>query len=98
MTFLGGPRACIGYQFTLIESVYNLHLPHIFCKDTNYFYPHRMKCLLFALVRKFEFELALPVENIVWRNQAVVRRPFVKGAEQDGPKLPLYVRVHVSDA
>ncbi|KAF9645313.1 cytochrome P450 [Thelephora ganbajun] len=76
MTFLGGSRACIGYQFTLIE----------------------MKCLLFALVRKFEFRLVLPVEDIVWRNQTVVRRPFVKGAEQDGPKLPLYVKVHVPDA
>ena len=27
MTFLGGPRACIGYQFTLIESVRCLFLP-----------------------------------------------------------------------
>ena len=54
-----------------------------------------MKCLLFALIRKFEFELVLPVENIVWRNQTVVRRPFVKGAEQDGQKLPLYVKIHI---
>ena len=54
-----------------------------------------MKCLLFALIRKFEFGLVLPVEDIVWRNQAVVRRPFVKGAEQEGQKLPLYVKVHV---
>lgn len=23
MTFLGGPRACIGYQFTIVESVYH---------------------------------------------------------------------------
>jgi len=73
MTFLGGSRACIGYQFTLIE----------------------MKCLLFALIRKFEFGLILPVEDIVWRNQTVVRRPFIKGAEKDGQKLPLYVKVHI---
>ena len=58
----------------------------------------RMKCLLFTLIRQFEFELVLPVEDIVWRNQAVVRRPFVKGAEQEGQKLPLYVKVHVPDA
>jgi len=57
-----------------------------------------MKCLLFALVRKLEFNLALPVEDIVWRNQAVIRRPFVKNAEQDGPKLPLYVKIHTPDA
>ena len=56
-----------------------------------------MKCLLFALIRKFEFGLVLPVENIVWRNQTVVRRPYIKGMEHDGQKLPLYVKVHVPD-
>jgi len=76
MTFLGGSRACIGHQFSLME----------------------MKCLLFALIRKFEFELAVPVEDIVWRNRAMIRRPFVKGAEQDGQRLPLYVKLHVPDA
>ena len=53
---------------------------------------------MFALIRKFEFGLVLPVENIVWWNQAMVRRPFIKGAEKEGPKLPLYVKVHVPDA
>ena len=57
-----------------------------------------MKCLLFALIRKFEFMLAVPAEDIVWRNQAVIRRPFIKGAEEDGSKLPLYVKVHIPDA
>ena len=57
-----------------------------------------MKCLLFALIRKFEFRLAVPAEDIVWRNQAVIRRPFIKGAEEDGSKLPLYVKVHIPDA
>ena len=57
-----------------------------------------MKCLLFTLIRKFEFSLVLPAEDIVWVNRTVTRRPFVKGAEQDGPKLPLYIKVHVPDA
>jgi hypothetical protein len=57
-----------------------------------------MKCLLFALIRKFEFGLVLPAEDIMWRNQAVVRRPYVNGAEQDGQKLPLFVKVHVPDS
>ena len=56
-----------------------------------------MKCLLFTLIRKFEFGLVLPAEDIVWRNQAVIRRPFVKSAVQDGQKLPLYVKVHTAD-
>jgi len=95
MTFLGGPRACIGYQFTLIESVRCLLHPQTSLVLTTV--TPRMKCLLSVLIRKFEFELALPVKDIVWRNQAMVRRPFVKDAEQDGPKLPLYVKVHVPD-
>ncbi|KAF9778944.1 cytochrome P450 [Thelephora terrestris] len=57
-----------------------------------------MKCLLFALIRKFEFELVIPAEDIVWGNHTVVRRPFVKGEEQDGQKLPLYVKVYVPDS
>ncbi|KZP10666.1 cytochrome P450 [Athelia psychrophila] len=39
LTFNAGPRACIGYKFSLVE----------------------LKALLFALVRAFEFELAVPV-------------------------------------
>ena len=73
--------------------------PYTFLHEgPNDFYLCRMKYLLFALVRKFEFSLVLPAEDIVWWNHAVVRRPFVKGAEQDGPKLPLYVKIHVPDA
>ena len=64
----------------------------------NQFRFRRMKCLLFTLIRKFEFGLVLPVEDIVWRNLAVVRRPYLKGALQGGQKLPLYVKVHVPDA
>ena len=96
MTFLGGSRACIGYQFTIIEFVYWLTPVDLVCP--NHFDFCRMKCLLFALIRKFEFELILPAEAIVWRNQAAIRRPFIKGKEQDGQKLPLYVKVHVPDA
>ena len=57
-----------------------------------------MKCLLFALIREFEFGLVLPAEDIVWRNQAMVRRPFIKGAEEEGQKLPLYVKIYVPEA
>ena len=57
-----------------------------------------MKCLLFALIKKFEFSLVVPAEDIVWRNQVAIRRPFIRGAEQEGPRLPLHVKVHVPDA
>ena len=95
MTFLGGSRACIGYQFTITESVDDLpRYPDV----PNHFDLCRMKSLLFALIRKFEFGLVVPAEDIVWRNQAVVRRPFVKGAEEHGNRLPLYVKLHVPGA
>lgn len=96
MTFLGGPHGCIGYQFTVVEFVHHhLHSP---MSVPNHFDPRRMKCLLFALIRKFEFQLALPAEDIVWWNQAVVRRPLVKGPDRDQRGLPLYVKIHVPDA
>jgi cytochrome P450 len=57
-----------------------------------------MKCLLFGLIRKFEFGLVIPAEDIVWLNQDVVRRPHIKGREQGGQKLPLYVKVHVPES
>ena len=57
-----------------------------------------MKCLLFPLIKKFEFGLVVAAEDIVWLNQSMVRRPFIKGAEREGPKLPLHVKVHVPDA
>ncbi|KAH9842389.1 cytochrome P450 [Rhodofomes roseus] len=71
LTFLGGPRACIGYRFSLIE----------------------MKALLFALVRSFEFELALPKEEIT-KLAGLVDRPFVRAEKEKGARLPLKVKVH----
>ena len=56
-----------------------------------------MKCLLFPLIKKFEFGLVFPAKDIVWRNQLVFRRPFIKGAEQEGVKLPLRIKVHAPD-
>ncbi|KAJ7052294.1 cytochrome P450 [Mycena amicta] len=67
LTFLGGPRACIGYRFSLIE----------------------MKCLLFVLIRAFEFELAVPREDI-GKKQGIVSRPFVKSLK--APQMPLLVK------
>ena len=52
---------------------------------------------MFPLIKKFEFSLVLPAEDIVWLNRSIVRRQFIKGAEQEGPKLPLHVKVHVSN-
>ncbi|KAH9030859.1 cytochrome P450 [Lactarius deliciosus] len=50
-----------------------------------------VKALLFTLVRAFEFELALPAEDIV-RRTSVVGRPVVASNPAAGPQLPLLIR------
>jgi cytochrome P450 len=69
MTFLGGPRACIGYRFALIE----------------------MKALLFALIRAFEFELAVPSDDII-KKTMIVQRPLVKSDLKSGSQMPLILK------
>jgi hypothetical protein len=53
----------------------------------------RMKALLFTLVRAFEFELAVPAEEIV-KKSSIVQRPFVVSDPGGGYQLPLLVRPH----
>ncbi|EIW62528.1 cytochrome P450 [Trametes versicolor FP-101664 SS1] len=69
LTFIGGPRACIGYRFSLVET----------------------KALLFALVRAFEFEFAVPVEDICTKT-APLQRPSLRSAPKEGFQLPLLVK------
>ncbi|KAF6758735.1 cytochrome P450 [Ephemerocybe angulata] len=69
LTFLGGPRACIGYRFSLVE----------------------MKALLFTLIRAFEFEFAVPVEDI-GKKSTIVQRPFLKSNPKAGNQLPLKIK------
>lgn len=69
LTFLGGPRACIGYRFSLIE----------------------MKALLFTLVRSFEFELAVPPED-VGKRSTIVQRPIILSDREGGNYMPLLVK------
>jgi cytochrome P450 len=51
-----------------------------------------LKALLFTLVREFEFELALPAEDIV-RKTSIVGRPVVASNPAAGPQLPLLIRL-----
>jgi hypothetical protein len=87
LSFLGGPRACIGYLFSVIELVDSLsELPlH------EQLMKHRMKALLFVLVRAFEFELAVPVEDII-KKTAVVQRPLVLSDPAGGNQMPLLIK------
>ena len=49
-----------------------------------------MKVILFTLIRRFEFSLALPVEDIENRGLAI-SRPSVRG--EKGAQLPLLVKI-----
>ena len=51
----------------------------------------RLKALLFALVRAFEFELAVPREDIVPMG-LLVQRPTVRTEPDKGAQLPMLIR------
>lgn len=50
-----------------------------------------MKALVFTLVRAFEFELAVPPSDIM-RRSAIVTRPLLRSAPEQGTQMPLYVK------
>ncbi|CDO75988.1 hypothetical protein BN946_scf184922.g1 [Trametes cinnabarina] len=68
LTFIGGPRACIGYRFSLIET----------------------KVILFTLLRRFAFELAVPPERVFVKSIMQFQRPFLR--DEEGIQLPLILR------
>ncbi|KAF8161951.1 cytochrome P450 [Mycena galopus ATCC 62051] len=70
LTFLAGPRSCIGFRFALTE----------------------MKALIFTLVRAFEYELAVPIEDMGKKGTAIVTRPILLTDRAAGNQLPLLVR------
>ncbi|KAK7040250.1 hypothetical protein VNI00_009716 [Paramarasmius palmivorus] len=53
-----------------------------------------MKALLFTLVRSFEFELAVPREDVLIKKVALVQRPEVRG---QGNQLPFNVKLVVPE-
>ena len=50
-----------------------------------------MKALVFTLIRNFEYELAVPADEIVTIG-LFIQRPGVRGEQGKGPQLPLLVR------
>ena len=91
LTFLGGPHACIGYRFSLVEYVRFIQpFLSVMCVLTARFLI-RMKALVFTLVRTFEFELAVPVEDIK-PSGLFVQRPALRSEPAKGAQLPLIIR------
>lgn len=50
-----------------------------------------MKALLFTLVRSFEFELAVPSEEI-GKISSIVQRPILKNDKEAGNVMPLIIK------
>ncbi|KAF7971062.1 hypothetical protein HWV62_22113 [Athelia sp. TMB] len=74
LTFSAGPRACIGYKFSILGT----------------------KALLFALVRAFEMELAVPGKDIQGSVGGAVQRPFALSEREKGVQLPLIIKPYLS--
>ena len=50
-----------------------------------------MKALIFTLVRAFQFELAVPEDDVV-RQNASVQRPVLRSALDQGGQLPMLLK------
>ena len=50
-----------------------------------------MKALLFTVVRAFEFELAVPPEDII-KKAMIVQRPVVASEKEKGNQMPLRLK------
>lgn len=59
------------------------------------FHPHRIKAVLYALVRRFEFSLTIPADDVTWSNIPAIRKAYIKGREDKGPHMPLRIKPHV---
>lgn len=57
----------------------------------------RLKALIFFLVRAFEFEFGVPVEDVV-NVAAALQRPSLRSAPKEGSQLPLLVKPHEAAA
>ncbi|KAH9894817.1 cytochrome P450 [Cubamyces lactineus] len=75
LTFIGGPRACIGYRFSLVE----------------------LKAILFSILRGFEFEMPIPLEEYQIKT-APLQRLSVRSAPEKGWQLPLLVKPYKGTA
>lgn len=86
-----GPHNCIGFRFAIVESVLGVFV--LFTAEL--IVENRMKSLLFALVRAFEFEPAVPTGGIAF-SLTPVMRPRVLAEPEGGNQLPLIVRPYVT--
>jgi len=53
-----------------------------------------MKAMLYVLIRAFEFELAVPPNEIA-KKMSIVQRPAVRSEPKGGNKLPLILKPYI---
>ncbi|KAJ7486939.1 hypothetical protein FB451DRAFT_1554089 [Mycena latifolia] len=72
LTFKGGPRSGISFRVECVPRA-----PPCPPFPANYVieFLHRMKALLFTLIRAFEFELIVPAENVGKKGTSVTQGP-----------------------
>lgn len=91
LSFLGGPKGCIGFRFALIEYVHFFVSINIKNLNLTADFTIRMKAILYTLVRAFEFGLAVPADDII-QTQNVVVRPSVRSEPKVGNQMPLLIK------
>jgi hypothetical protein len=85
MSFYGGPHACIGFRFALLE--WDLFF-HALCVGTQIV--GRTRILLHTLISAFRFKLAVPAEEVV-ADMGVITRPMWTKEPEKGSQLPLLI-------
>ena len=91
MSFLGGPRSCIGVKFSVIECVVLANSCDFICSSRRAL-NFRMKAVIHTLITSFRFTKGHPDDVIIPRT-TIVTRPLVKGREHEGNMLPLGVEL-----
>ena len=52
----------------------------------------RIKAVLYALVRRFEFLPTVPTDGVTWSSIPAIWGAYIGGCEDDGPRMPLYIK------
>ena len=88
LSFLGGRHSCIGYRYSVTE-----YVRYCYLSLTESQHQHRIKALLFALLRGFEFQLAVPADSVKGTG-SIIQRPVLTSDPTGKVQLPLLIKVY----
>jgi len=91
MSFSGGSRACVGYRYSLVESVFLYYAP-----STCWVCFRQMKAPLSVLIRAFGFELTILAKMIMKSSGTVVQQPLIRVETAKGAQMPMLIMPYVS--